>query len=57
MKNLIFRATGTTGHHIVRQGLKLGYEITTFVRYQSRLNIKHPHLSVIKGEVQNSNLF
>ncbi|MBM7655568.1 NAD(P)-dependent oxidoreductase [Neobacillus cucumis] len=55
MKILVFGATGPTGQHIVRQGLELGYEITAFVRDPSRLNLKHQHLSVITGDVQNSN--
>jgi putative NADH-flavin reductase len=55
MKILVFRATGPTGQHIVRQGLELGYENTAFVRDPSRLNIKHPHLSVLTSDAQKFN--
>lgn len=51
MKILVFGATGPTGQQIVLQGLELGYEITAFVRDPGRLQIKHPNLSVITGDV------
>jgi putative NADH-flavin reductase len=53
MKILVFGATGPTGRQIVRQGLKLGYEITAFVRDSGRLPINHVNLDVITGDVRD----
>lgn len=54
MKVLIFGATGGTGKHLVTQALEQGHEVTAFVRDPARLQIHHPKLSFIKGDILNA---
>lgn len=48
---LIVGATGGTGRQLVVQALERGYAVTAFVRDPSRLEIDHPQLTVIQGDV------
>lgn len=48
---LIVGATGGTGRQLVAQALDRGYAVTALVRDPSRLQIKHPQLTVIQGDV------
>jgi len=48
---LIVGATGGTGRQLVAQALERGYAVTAFVRDPSRLNVEHPQLTVIQGDV------
>src|SRR2546426_1744533 len=48
---LIVGATGGTGRQLVAQTLKRGYAVTAFVRDPSRLQLDHPRLTVIQGDV------
>jgi putative NADH-flavin reductase len=48
---LIVGATGGTGRQLVTQALERGYEVTALVRDRSRLQITHPRLTVIQGDV------
>ena len=48
---LIVGATGGTGRQLVAQALKRGYAVTAFVRDPSRLQLDHPQLTVIQGDV------
>ena len=50
---LIVGATGGTGRQLVTQALERGYEVTALVRDPSRLQIAHPRLTVIQGDVLN----
>ncbi len=51
MKMIIFGATGKTGRELVLQGLEQGHEITAFVRNPDKLNMEHPHLHIVQGNV------
>jgi len=52
MKLIIFGATGTVGIEIVKQALEKNFSVTVFVRNPEKIaNIKHPRLSVFKGDV------
>jgi len=52
MKNIIvFGATGPTGWEFVKQALDEGHELTVIVRDPNSLNLKHPKMKVIKGDV------
>ena len=44
-------ATGGTGRQLVAQALERGYAVTALVRNPSRLQIDHPNLTVIQGDV------
>src|SRR6059036_3915989 len=48
---LIVGASGGTGRQLVKQALERGYAVTALVRDPSRLQIDHPELTVIKGNV------
>lgn len=48
---LIVGATGGTGRHLVTQALKRGHAVTALVRSPSRLQVDHPQLTVIQGDV------
>jgi putative NADH-flavin reductase len=48
---LIVGATGGTGRQLVTQALGRGYAVTALVRDPSRLQVDHPQLTVIQGDV------
>jgi putative NADH-flavin reductase len=48
---LILGATGGTGRQLVVQALERGSAVTALVRDPSRLQIDHPQLTVIQGDV------
>jgi len=50
---LIVGATGGTGRQLVAQALERGYAVTALVRDPSRLQIDHPRLTVLQGDVLN----
>jgi uncharacterized protein YbjT (DUF2867 family) len=54
MKILVMGASGKTGHEVVRQALAAGHEVTAFVRDPSRLGVREPRLSVVKGDARNA---
>ncbi len=53
MRVLVIGASGKTGHEVVRQALAAGHEVTALVRDPSRLAIRDPRLTVIRGDVRN----
>ncbi len=56
MKVLIFGATGTVGRQLVTQALEMGHTVTAFARDPSKLEIRHPSLEIIVGDVMDSAL-
>jgi putative NADH-flavin reductase len=48
---LIIGATGGTGRHLVTGALERGCNVTALVRNPSKLEITHPRLTVIQGNV------
>ena len=54
MKITIFGATGFSGQAILAEALKQGYEVTILVRDASKVQIKHKNLTIIEGNVLNS---
>ncbi|MBI1807792.1 MAG: SDR family oxidoreductase [Ignavibacteria bacterium] len=48
---LIIGASGGTGRQLVTQALERGYVVTAFVRNPSKLQIVHPQLQIIQGDV------
>jgi putative NADH-flavin reductase len=51
MRLLIVGATGGTGRHLVAQALERGHTVTAFARNPSELELKHPQLTVVQGDV------
>lgn len=51
MKILIIGGTGATGRELVKQGLEVGHQITVLARNPAKVNLKHPDLRVLKGDV------
>jgi putative NADH-flavin reductase len=48
---LIVGATGGTGRQLVAQALERGYAVTALVRNRSKLQVEHPQLTVVRGDV------
>ena len=48
---LVIGATGGTGRAIVAQALERGHSVTALVRTPSSLNVQHPRLRVLQGDV------
>lgn len=48
---LIVGATGGTGRQLVTQALERGHEVTALVREPSKLQVVHPRLTVVQGDV------
>lgn len=54
MNVLIFGSTGATGQHLVRIALARGHGVTAFVRDPSRLQVDHPALRHVVGDVMDA---
>jgi len=48
---LIIGASGGTGRQLVAQALERGYTVTALVRNPAKLNIEHPQLKIVQGDV------
>ena len=53
MKVLIFGATGTIGHELVKQALEQGHVVTAFARNPAKVDLEHPNLTVAQGDVMD----
>ena len=53
MKIIIFGSTGNTGLELVQQALARGHEVLAFARDPQKMNIQHPKLQCIQGDVMN----
>jgi len=51
MKVIIFGATGFSGQGILAEALKQGHEVSILVRDASKVQIKHPNLTIVEGNV------
>lgn len=52
---LIIGATGRTGRHLISQALDRGFAVTAFARDPSTIELRHPRLSIAKGNVLDRN--
>jgi putative NADH-flavin reductase len=51
MKLTVFGATGGVGRHVVTGALNRGDHVTAYVRNPTKLDISHPNLTVVAGEL------
>ncbi|HWB26493.1 MAG TPA: SDR family oxidoreductase [Chitinophagaceae bacterium] len=51
MHIIIFGGTGRTGIHVIRLALEKGYHVTAVARNPAALQLTHPLLTVVKGDV------
>jgi putative NADH-flavin reductase len=49
----VFGATGKMGHLLIRQALDAGHAVTAYARNPERLDIAHPSLSVLAGQLDS----
>jgi putative NADH-flavin reductase len=54
MKLVIFGATGTVGAQVVQQALEQGHTVTAFARNLTKLDMQHPQLSFLQGDVMDA---
>jgi len=52
-KIALFGTTGQTGRHFLEIALEKGYKIKALVRSPEKIELKHPKLEVLKGDVLN----
>lgn len=50
MKIIVFGASRGVGRKVVEQALEAGYVVTAFVRSPEKFGVKHPNLTVFKGD-------
>ena len=51
MKLIIFGATGSVGRQVVEQALEQGHRVTAFARNPEKLDMQHPNLQYLPGDV------
>jgi putative NADH-flavin reductase len=51
MKIILFGATGYSGRAILAEALQQGYEVTVLVRNASKIQSRHPNLTIVEGDV------
>ncbi len=54
MKVIIFGATGSLGRILVAQALAQGHAVSAFARNAAKLNIEHPQLTKVSGDVTDA---
>ena len=54
MKLTVFGATGVVGREVLSQALAAGHHLTAYVRNPAKLNLDHPELTVIAGELTDT---
>src|SRR2546423_15338124 len=56
LRILIIGATGRTGRELVRQALEKGHQGTALAWEPRKMNLEHPRLRVVKGNVRHDDL-
>ncbi len=51
MKLTVFGATGGVGREVVTQALDAGHRVTAYVRIPAKLDLSHPELTVVAGDL------
>jgi putative NADH-flavin reductase len=50
----LFGATGKIGRHVLDQLLAAGHHVTAYVRNPAKLDLTHPNLTVVTGELHDA---
>lgn len=53
-KIILIGATGFVGSALLKEALDRGHEITAILRHPSKLSLSHPQLTVVEGDVADS---
>ncbi len=53
-KVIVFGSTGRSGSAVVKRALNQGYAVTAFARSRGKIEITHPNLTVVQGDVLES---
>lgn len=53
MKFIVFGASGGMGLEVLKQALEAGYFVTAFVRTPSKVNLRHPSLTLFQGDAMD----
>lgn len=53
LNGTVFGATGRIGHHVVEQLLGAGHTVTAYARNPSKLEVDHPRLRVVEGDLDD----
>ena len=56
MKVLLFGATGFTGRAVLPRLLAEGHEVTALVRSRHKIDMEHPRLTLVEGDVTDEEL-
>lgn len=54
MRVLVIGSTGSVGRQVVEQALEQGHTVTAFARDPAKLDMSHPKLKVMRGDVMDS---
>lgn len=54
MRVLVFGASGKTGRLVVKECLDRGHQVLAFIRNPSKLDLSHPQLTVVQGDVRSA---
>jgi uncharacterized protein YbjT (DUF2867 family) len=54
MRVLVFGASGATGRLVVKESLDRGHQVLAFVRDPAKLDLSHPRLTVVQGDVRSA---
>jgi putative NADH-flavin reductase len=54
MRVVVFGAGGRTGRLVVREALNSGHEVAAFVRTPAKVEIEHPKLALVQGDVRDA---
>ncbi|MCC8142841.1 MAG: NAD(P)H-binding protein [Tannerellaceae bacterium] len=55
-KIVLIEATGFVGSELLKEALQRGYHVIAIVREQRKLVIRHPNLSILEGDIMDTDL-
>jgi putative NADH-flavin reductase len=54
MKITVFGASGKSGQQVVEKALEKGFQVLAYVRRENSLNIQHPNLKILVGNLSDT---